>query len=75
MGGGEVGEGVAKGPAFVEGGFEGVDFVVGVWVGSWETVVCIVILRSFVGFGNVCIAVNKGVKVEMGLTYCPSYLR
>lgn len=72
MRGGEVGEGVAKGPAFVEGGFEGVDFVVRVWVGSWETIVCVVILGSFVGFGDVCIAVNKGVKVEMGSTNYPS---
>lgn len=54
MRGGEVGEGVAEGPAFMESGFEGVDFVVGVWVGSGETVVCVVVLRRLVGFRNVC---------------------
>lgn len=53
MGGREVGEGVAEGPTFVEGGFEGVDFVVGIWVWSWETVVGVVILCSFVGFWDV----------------------
>ena len=52
MGTGEVGEGVAEGPAFVEGGFEGVDFVVGVGVGCWKTVICIVV-GGFVGLGDV----------------------
>lgn len=61
MGGGEVGEGVAEGPAFVESGFEGVDFVVGVWVGSGETVVCVVVLCRLVGFRDVWCLLVWGV--------------
>ena len=52
--GGEICEGVAEGPAFVKGGFEGVDFVVG--VGGWlgKGVVWVVVFEVFVGFGYVC---------------------
>lgn len=54
VGGGEVGEGVAEGPAFVEGGFEGVDFVVWLWSWMREAVVgCVVVFDVFVGFGYV----------------------
>lgn len=54
VGGREVGEGVAESPAFMEGGFECVDFVVGVWSRMKEAVVgCVVVFDVFVGFGDV----------------------